>query len=175
MVCSVPLLFQGMEGPITAKIGAVVCGGLEWDWVNEQRWTGEHLRKWGDYSVWAFKGNLLVAFKLMLTLAVQLSWACARRSFSDEEKLPTLSFSDRSRSVDLSRCETNLTNREDRKSDTLRPIRESSNSTIIRLTQTDSPTPSQKSTHNCGQFPGKLSPTHLHDQKWTANRSNSAS
>lgn len=127
IVCSVPLLFKGMEGPITAKIRAVVCGGLERDWMNKQRWTGEHLRKWGDYSVWAFKGNLLVAFKLMLTLAVQLSWACARRSFSDEEKVPTLSFSDRSRSVHLSRCDTNLTNRDDRKSDTLRPIWESSN------------------------------------------------
>lgn len=122
MVFRVPLLFKRVEGPITAKIGAVICGGLEGYWMNEQGWTGEHLRKWGHGSAWAFKGYLLVAFKLMLTLAVQLSWACARRSLRDEEKVPTLSFSDRSRRVHLSRCDTSLMNREDRKSGTLKPM-----------------------------------------------------
>lgn len=111
MVISVPLLFKCVEAPIADKIGPIICGGLEWYWMNEQGWTGELLRKWGHYSAWAFKGYLLVAFKLMLTLAVQLSWACARRSLRDGEKVATLSFSDRSRRVHLSRCDTNLTNR----------------------------------------------------------------
>lgn len=121
-IWNTPLLFKCVEGPIAAKIGAVICGGLEWYWMYEQGWTGEHLRKCGHGSAWAFKGYLLVALKLMLTLAVQLSWACARRSLRDEEKVPTLSFSDRSRRVHLSRCDTSLTNREDRKSGALNPI-----------------------------------------------------
>lgn len=95
-------------------------------------WKGtEWTNKGGLGSTWGredmvqhelLKGYLLVEFKLMLTLAVQLSWACAKRSLRDEEKVPTLSFSDRRRRVHLSRCDTSLMNREDRKSGTLNPI-----------------------------------------------------